>query len=294
MLRSFLFHQTNRLIVTRIFSRYSIFPQPKLAELCKEKKFLEVQNTLDILPNVTELDYQAVILECCSQNHFAPSLEFFNSMKKEGFKPSETIFFSLINSCGDPEGKKDLLAEMKAHGYRPSLFLYNKLVRYFLDEEDFDQAGKFIEEMRENHLELDVWGFNNLIDYQLKISHAEDALVAFNEMEAKGIEPSILTFNNILSYFTKKKYWATINKAFDALNTHSIKPDRATYHIMLRGKIHQGKLPEAVEIFNKMEKSGFKPARWVYLAIIEQYLDRLSTRDVKMWRKKLGEDNPID
>ncbi|RVW64161.1 Pentatricopeptide repeat-containing protein, chloroplastic [Vitis vinifera] len=93
------------------------------------------------------------------------------------------------------------LEEMKTHGLKPSLEIYNLVIHCFARKGEFDRALYFLNELKENNLIADTETYDGLIQSYGKYKMYDELDECVKKMESDGCLPDHITYNLLIQEF---------------------------------------------------------------------------------------------
>ncbi|TPX63761.1 hypothetical protein SpCBS45565_g06405 [Spizellomyces sp. 'palustris'] len=155
-----------------------------------------------------------------------------------------------------------LINEMRRNGIRPTIRVYNHLIRVYIRNNNLRAAMNIFEKLRnpsetdesgEPHLKPDVYTYSSLIRGHLENSNHSAADRLFTEMRALGIVPNLALFNALmLSYLRRGRNGAAL-RLFDELRkTESLAPNIVTYRLRVAAYVNSGNTSAARRVLDEM------------------------------------------
>ncbi|KAG0606205.1 hypothetical protein M758_9G122200 [Ceratodon purpureus] len=244
------------------------------------------------IPKQNVVSWNAMITAYVQHEQYDNALATFQAMLKEGVKPNNSTFTSILNACKSPNaldlGKWVHSLIVKADsGF--DLHISNALVSMFVRCGDILSA----ENIFNNMLKRDLVSWNTIITGFVQHGQSQVAFGYFKRMVQEGMKPNKITFIGMLNACASpdalpegRRLHALITEAGcdndvlvgtglismytkcgsieDAWNTFQKLPEKNVYSwtAMITGYAQHGRGKEALELFSQMQQEGVKPD-WV-------------------------------
>lgn len=95
------------------------------------------------------------------------------------------------------------LEEMKTHGLRPTLEIYNSVIHSFARKGEFERALYFLNEIKENDLIADTETYDGLIQSYGKFKMYDELDDCVKKMESDKCLPDHITYNLLIQEFSR-------------------------------------------------------------------------------------------
>ncbi|XP_027185366.1 pentatricopeptide repeat-containing protein At1g61870, mitochondrial [Coffea eugenioides] len=151
-----------------------------------------------------------------------PNLDTYNTVIK-GFCES-----------GESSSCYSILAEMGRKGVKPNGTTFGTMIAGFYEEEKFEDVGKVLKMMKEEH----------------------------------SITPGTSIYNIRIQKLCKLKRSREAKALFESILSRGYKPNKVTYYHLIHGFCKEGDLEEAKGLFERMVKSGIKPEGECYFTLV--------------------------
>eukprot|EP01018_Ginkgo_biloba_P008631 Gb_28772 [translate_table: standard] len=262
----------------------------------------------------------------CNEGRLKEALDVLYLMNDQNFKPDAFTYASLLQVClikkALREGKL-VHAHMIDTGFKPDIFLGNKLVVMYAKCGSLVDARRLLDEMPKRN----VASWTPIIAAYSKHGHDEEALALHYQMQQTGIQPDQFTFATILPVYAnlavlehgKKVHQDIIRSGFEsdifvgsALVDMYIKcgsidnarhvfdkmPRRnvVSWTAMIAGYAQNGNVDQAMDLFQKMPErnmfswtvmiTGFAQSGYVDEAL--KLFQKMPERNVVSWNAMIG------
>ncbi|WCJ26579.1 Pentatricopeptide repeat (PPR) superfamily protein [Euphorbia peplus] len=227
-----------------------------------------------------------------SQQLYPESIQFYISMRKNGFLPTNFTFPFILKSCVRlPDFTLGFMMHNVAVkcGFDVDLFVNTSLVTLYSKYGDVDSAFKVFDESSGR----DVVSWNAIISGFIGIGRFREGIDMFVRVVEMGLNPDSRTFVEVLSacvrvgdlasgemierwvmrvggernlfvatslvdLYAKFGYMEKARFVFDGMNERDI----VSWSIVIQGYASNGMPREAVDMFFKMLNAGFRPDRY--------------------------------
>lgn len=179
--------------------------------------------------------------------------KLFMQLVKEGIKPNEFTFSSVINACAAPtapleQGKQFHAWSIKSK-LNDSLCVSSALITMYAKRGNIDNAYQVFKRKRER----DLVSWNSMISGYAQHGHAKQALEVFEEMQRKNVEMDDITLIGILSACSHAGLVDEGENYFNMMiKNHHISPTMEVYSCMVDLYSRAGMLEKAMNIITRM------------------------------------------
>lgn len=250
------------------------------------------------MPICTVVTWTAIIAGYAKHGHGESALKIFRQMQKEGVKPDEVTFLSVLNACasiGNLKQGKELHAHILQSGIKPTIFMENALVDMYAKCGSMENAHIVFKRLHRR----DVISWTAMIAGYVKLGHAEEAFNFFWQMQQEGAKPNEVTFLSILnacavlsSLEEGKQIHAYIIKIGIKSNTHMestlvdmyakcghienarrmfdqmCRRDSISWNAMIAGYTQKGHPEEGFSLFQQMKQEHIMPDEGTFVSIL--------------------------
>ncbi|KAL2331936.1 hypothetical protein Fmac_019517 [Flemingia macrophylla] len=192
--------------------------------------------------------------------------KIFHRLTREGIKPNEFTFSSIINACTAPTASVEQGKQF--HAYAIKLRLNNflcvssSLVTMYAKRGNIDSAREVFKRQKER----DLVSWNSMISGYAQHGQAKKALEVFEEMRKQNMEVDAITFIGVISACTHAGLVEKGQNYFNVMvNDHHINPTMEHYSCMIDLYSRAGMLGKAMDIINGMP---FPPAATVWCSVL--------------------------
>ncbi|KAK7392987.1 hypothetical protein VNO78_21437 [Psophocarpus tetragonolobus] len=179
--------------------------------------------------------------------------KIFHQLTKEGIKPNEYTFSSMIKACTAPAASAELGKQFHACAikmrFNNHLSVSNSLVTMYAKRGDIDSAHEVFKRQKERSLV----SWSSMISGYAQHGQAKKALEVFEEMLNRNMEMDAIAFTGVLSACThaglvnKGEYYFNV-----MINDHHINPTMEHYSCMIDLYRRAGMLEKAMDIVKNM------------------------------------------
>ncbi|WVZ01455.1 hypothetical protein V8G54_027524 [Vigna mungo] len=192
--------------------------------------------------------------------------KIFHQLTKEGIKPNEFTFCSIINACTAPTASVEQGKQF--HAYAIKLRLHNalcvssSLVTMYAKRGNIDSAHEVFKRQKER----DLVSWNSMISGYAQHGQAKKALEVFEEMQKQKLQVDAITFIGVMSACTHAGLVEKGQNYFNAMiNDHHVNPTMEHYSCMIDLYSRAGMMEKAMDIINGMP---FPPAATVWRIVL--------------------------
>ncbi|KAJ0536363.1 putative tetratricopeptide-like helical domain superfamily [Helianthus annuus] len=143
-----------------------------------------------------------------------------------------------------------------------------------------------------NNFPVDVWGYNVCIHAFGNWGELETSMNLFKEMKEKGdpLAPDLCTYNSLIQSlcFNGKVNDALI--VWEELKSSGHEPDEFTYRIIIQGCCKCYRINDATKIFSEMQHNGFRPDTIVYNSVLDGFLKSRKLTEACQLFEKMVDD----
>jgi len=257
----------------------------------------------------------------CKQGRLKEAMTILHSMDQEGILPYSATYDSLLHACVD---KKSILDAklVQAHiiqtGFKPDIYLGNKLVTVYVKCGSLVDARRILDEMPQRN----VVSWTAIIAAYAKHGLDKEAYAMLYEMEQQGIQPNQFTFAGflpacgklgilehgrevheriirsgfqcnvfvdcvLLDMYVKCRCLEDARKLFDKMPEKNL----IVWNAMISGYGRNGSLDKAVDLFGVMPQRDVVSwtaviAGYVQIGLVDEafeLFEKMPDRDVVSW-----------
>ncbi|KAK8562456.1 hypothetical protein V6N13_018947 [Hibiscus sabdariffa] len=177
----------------------------------------------------------------------------FMQLVKEGIKPNEFTFSSVINACAAPTAPLEQGKQFHAWSIKSklsdALCVCSALTTMYAKRGNIDNAYQVFRRQRER----DLVSWNSMISGYAQHGRAKKALEVFEEMQRENVEMDDITFISVISACSHAGLVDEGEKYFSVMvKEHHISPTMELYSCMVDLYSRAGMLDKAMDIINRM------------------------------------------
>lgn len=223
-------------------------------------KVFEVIDAKDIIA------WSAMIAGYAQTSETEEATKIFLQLAREGIKPNEFTFSSIINACASStasveQGKQFHACAIKMR-LNNALCVSSALVTMYSKRGNIESAHEVFKRQGER----DLVSWNSMISGYAQHGHANKALAVFEEMQNQNIEADAITFIGVISACTHAGLLDQGQHYFNMMvNDNHIKPTMEHYSCMVDLYSRAGLLDNAMGIINGMP---FTPCTTVWRTLL--------------------------
>lgn len=168
-----------------------------VAMYAKCRRLKDAHDMLNRLPNRDIVTWNALIAANAHHGHGHDALLMFQTLQKEGIKPDDVTFISILKACSGAmalDQGKLIHAHIVGSGLESVLFVSNSLIDMYGKCGSLRDAYAVFRDLPKQ----DVVTWNTLIAGYAQHNHNSEALQIFQQMQEHGIEPDHVTFISTL------------------------------------------------------------------------------------------------
>ncbi|CAJ2672998.1 pentatricopeptide repeat-containing protein At2g27610-like [Trifolium pratense] len=192
--------------------------------------------------------------------------KIFHQLIKEGIKPNEFTFSSIINACASPTAASEQGKQFHAYAikmrFHNALCVSSALVTMYAKRGNIDSAHEVFKRQKDR----DLVSWNSMISGYSQHGQAKKALEVFDEMQKRNMEVDSVTFIGVITACTHAGLVEKGQKYFNSMiNDHHINPTMKHYSCMIDLYSRAGMLEKAMDIINEMP---FPPGATVWRTLL--------------------------
>lgn len=226
------------------------------------------------------------------------ALQIFQQMKREGIRPNQVTFVSVLGACTEPEDLSEGTAIHKGitdSGFEADVVVANALISMYGKCGSLKQALAVFYNMHEH----DVISWNAMIAACAKNGNCDKALELLEQMQQEGVKPTKFTFtialsacaalailaegkvihacivdsglesdvaigNALILMYSKCGTLEELRSVFDKMYTQTV----TSWTSMIVAYVQHGYCLEALELFQQMQLHGVRPNEYTFASIL--------------------------
>lgn len=219
----------------------------KIGNTCEAAKVFELIEEKDIVA------WSAMLGGYAQTGDTEGAVKVFLQLAKEGVRPNEFTFCSVVNACASPtaaveQGKQFHASSIKS-GYNNALCVSSALVTMYAKRGNIASAN----EVFKRQSERDLVSWNSMISGYAQHGYGKKALKVFEDMRLRKMEMDGITFIGVISACTHAGLVEEGERYFNMMVKNlSIKPTMEHYSCMVDLYSRAGMLEKAMDLINTM------------------------------------------
>lgn len=204
--------------------------------------------------------YNAVIASHMKKGQMKEAEDYLQLAHADGIIPDAWTYTTLIKGYiehGDYQRARQIWREMKEADVKPTTISYSVMVDGYIKMGDFARAQQLVNEMIQKEYHPPAIVFNSLLQGYVSTGNPqslEKALGVLDDMQSQGVAPLTDTFNTLMSAAVSADDTNLAFDLYDRMLKNGQYPDGLTYTILIQVYARQGRLTEAVSIFETLTK----------------------------------------
>ncbi|CAN0901717.1 Pentatricopeptide repeat-containing protein At3g09040, mitochondrial [Linum grandiflorum] len=187
----------------------------------------------------------------------------FGLLWNEGVRPNEYTFAIALSACarlGNGECGRQVHSNLVKIGLESSYFSQGALIDMYAKSNQMAQARKVFDVGGK----MDTVSWTSLIAGYVQAGLPGEAVQIFEEMQKDGMKPDQVALITVMNAYL------SLGKLDDAsmLFFQMSNPNVVAWNVIMSGHAKQGYEAEALELFQKMRRSGVKPTRSTFGSIL--------------------------
>ncbi|XP_010244384.1 PREDICTED: pentatricopeptide repeat-containing protein At2g27610 [Nelumbo nucifera] len=234
-----------------IKANYENLPSVGTALLDAYTKLGNIQEATAIFEMINDKDivaWSAMLAGYAQTGDSDRAIKLFCKMQKDGQKPNEFTFSSVVNACAGPtaptEQGKQLHGSLIKFGLEKAICVSSSLVTMYAKRGNIENALKVFR----RQVERDLVSWNSMISGYAQHGYGKKALEIFEEMQNQGLELDGITLIGVISACTHAGLVDEGEKYFNLMvKEHGIIPKMEHYACMVDLYSRAGKLEKAMD-----------------------------------------------
>ncbi|KAH6822337.1 Tetratricopeptide repeat superfamily protein [Perilla frutescens var. hirtella] len=239
-----------------IKTNYENSPSVGTALLDAYIKMGKTNDAAKVFKQIEEKDivaWSAMLVAYAQKDDTEGAVNFFGQLAKEGVRPNEFTFSTIINACttqsaATDQGKQFHASSIKS-GYNNTLVVSSALVTMYAKKGDIESANEVFKRQQER----DSVSWNSMISGYAQHGYGEKALSVFKEMQRRNLEMDEITFVSVISACTHAGLVNEGEEYFNMMvNKLHISPTMEIYSCMVDLYSRAGMLDKAMALIDGM------------------------------------------
>ncbi|XP_057827530.2 putative pentatricopeptide repeat-containing protein At3g13770, mitochondrial [Cryptomeria japonica] len=158
----------------------------------------DARNVFVEMPKRDVFSWTAMISAFVRNNFYKEALELFYEMRKEGIKPNEFTFASIITACANSaaaEKGKEIHEEIRKSGFESDVVVGNALVDMHGKCGNLDLAREVFNKMPQRN----VVSWTAMIAGYVRNGQGEKALKLYRQMQDVDVKPNVKTLTTVIA-----------------------------------------------------------------------------------------------
>ncbi|ESQ55315.1 hypothetical protein EUTSA_v10024515mg [Eutrema salsugineum] len=207
--------------------------------------------------------------------HFRAADQLPELMDSQGRPPSEKQFEILIRMHSD--NKRGLRVyyvyeKMKKFGFKPRVFLYNRIMDALMKTGYFDLALAVYEDFKEDGLVEESTTFMILVKGLCKSGRMEEMLEILQRMRENLCRPDVFAYTAMIKTLVSEGNMDASLRVWDEMKRDEVKPDVMAYGTLVMGLCKDGRVEKGYELFMEMKEKQILIDRDIYRVLIEGFV----------------------
>ncbi|CAJ0867479.1 8645_t:CDS:2 [Entrophospora sp. SA101] len=199
-----------------------------------------------------------VVIILSNKKKFNEAIKILDKMKSLKIKYDPIIYTNLIENLTSEkmfDVSEILLKEMIKQNFKLDITLYNTMIRYYHQTENYVKAFEVIENMLEMKVDPNFNTFREAFHMYAKMNKVSQTTLGMNEME----KPDKYTYSSMFDLFSNIKDTKITDRTFNQMIEEGVDPNTVTYDSMIYGDGHANEPHKSVETYKKTLDEGVKP-----------------------------------
>ncbi|KAL4580484.1 hypothetical protein LXL04_016679 [Taraxacum kok-saghyz] len=179
---------------------------------------------------------------------------------KDWLSPTEVI--KIFETLKNPNSTLTVLNQLsKRKDYKPNEALYTSVINNLSEAKNFDGIEEVMKRIKvEKSCRLSDGFFYNVIRiYGLRAGRINRAIETLFDMPNYSSWPTPKTFNFVLNLLVNTKQFDVIHEVYMGAGKLGVEVDACCLNIMIKGLCKNGKINDALQVFDEFPKQNCKP-----------------------------------
>eukprot|EP00250_Pteridium_aquilinum_P020815 c24961_g1_i1 orf=56-4504(+) len=204
--------------------------------------------------------------------------KLYNQMLQLGLTVSPSLSETLLKSLSCPTGRwirqaEELLVKMRASGLYINEEMYNRVMDIYGKRGDHKKLDALVDEMKKEHLEIDVNGMNARLAACVKDGDTKRAEMTFRQIIELGLKPNWHSYAYLIQIYGKANLPDQAWEIFEKMKGENIPVNFVTYHAIIEAMAADGlHVEQVMQVLTEVETSGIKPLQPCYNSVMNMYL----------------------
>ncbi|KAL4595604.1 hypothetical protein ACB092_12G104000 [Castanea dentata] len=213
----------------------------------------EAAKVFELIDEKDIVAWSAMVAGYAQREDTEGAIKIYLWLAKEGVKPNEFTFCSIVNACAAPsaaieQGKQFHACSIKS-GLNNALCVSSALVTMYAKRGNIESANTVFKRQGER----DLVSWNSMISGYAQHGHGKKALEIFEEMRRRNLEMDDITFIGVISACTHAGLVDEGQRYFNMMvKDHDIDPTMEHYSCMVDLYSRAGLLEKAMDVINGM------------------------------------------
>lgn len=213
----------------------------------------EAAKVFELIDEKDIVAWSAMVAGYAQRGDTEGAVKIFLQLAKEGVKPNEFTFCSVIDACAAPtaaveQGKQFHACSIKS-ALANALCISSALVTMYAKKGNIESANEVFKRQGER----DLVSWNSMISGYAQHGHGKKALQVFEEMRRRDLEMDDITFIGVISACTHTGLVNEGQRYFNMMvKDHHIDPTMEHYSCMVDLYSRAGLIEKAMDIVNQM------------------------------------------
>ncbi|CAH2072225.1 unnamed protein product [Thlaspi arvense] len=242
----------------------------KIGKLEESSRLLEMMLRDEIQPN--DRTCNILVQAWCNQRRIEEAWNIVYKMQSYGVKPDVVTFNTLARAyarIGSTCTSEDMIIPRMLHNkVKPNVRTCAIIMNGYCVEGKMEEALRFFYRMKELGVHPNLFVFNSLIKGFLDINDMDGVDEVVNLMEEYGVRPDVVTFSTLMNAWSSIGDMKRCEEIYGDMLEGGIDPDVHAFSILAKGYARAGEPEKAEQLLNQMRKIGVRPNVVIYTTII--------------------------
>eukprot|EP01018_Ginkgo_biloba_P028154 Gb_09702 [translate_table: standard] len=265
-----------------------------IAGYAQNGKIENAREMFNRMPERNVVSWAAIIAGYAQNGQHEESLNLFSQMQREGVKPNQSTFTSILNACASAaalEQGKQIQAHSIKTGFQLDAYVGNGLITMYAKCKSMDAVSQAFDKMTLR----DVVSWNAIIAGYAQNWRIEDARKVFDKMPEKNL----VSWTAMITGYAQTGDGEEALKLFNHMLCAGMMPNQSTLAIVLSACASLATLEHGKQIHADAIKMGFDTDVFVGNSLITMYakcgsidacqvFNKMSERDVVTWNAMMA------